>query len=304
MSKKPKPEKHHWWPKGVSEFWKDSNGLTRMIRHGQEDVKSNPKNFGVIGGGHHIKLNKHDDKPTPWDECFEGAFQYADDNLPNTIRWLETLERRVVVNAPNTKARLLAQEASEDQIRYLIEGLVSLVVRSPKFRECAVAIAERLRGPLPVKERLSLIGANMRHCQRMIADHFGTRGKFAAIYSPDREFIFGDGFYTTINSTSAPPFNARILVPLTPDIAVFYCMPPAYNPNPQLSTLVISADEAKSFNDAVQVYSKDCLFYKNERPEIIDAFRRNEHLVYQYPDPFDQLASDLSGNHGHPLLFP
>ena len=69
------------------------------------------------------------------------------------------------------------------------EELVSHAVRSPMTREAAVSLAERFRGPLRGRERNVLIGLNIRNRQRSITDSIGTKGKFVAIYSPNREFI-------------------------------------------------------------------------------------------------------------------
>lgn len=53
------------------------------------------------------------------------------------------------------------------------------------------------RGPIESAERNALIGLNIRGSQRFIADGRGARGKFVAVYSQDKEFVFGDGFFHT-----------------------------------------------------------------------------------------------------------
>lgn len=77
----------------------------------------------------------------------------------------------------------------------MVESLASLAIRSPMTREAAVSIAERLRGPLPERERNTLITANLRDMHRRAKQAVSERGKATAIFSPHREFVFGDGFW-------------------------------------------------------------------------------------------------------------
>jgi len=193
-------------------------------------------------------------------------------------------------------SRLLSQPSPDAMIRLLVEGLVSLAVRSPMSRQAAVSLAEHFRGPLPSRERNTLIGLNLRANQRMVADSIGTRGKYAVIYSPDREFIFGDGFFHNITSPNHPPHNPTILVPLTPRISVLLVCPLQYTVEPRLVTLVISAEEADAFNRVVQVYAKEMLFFRSESPSLTDDYRQGKHLEFSEPGHIvDDLIESLPG---------
>jgi hypothetical protein len=290
-----KSERHHWWPESLSDFWKDEVGRVHWLLPDASVKHLPPKNCGVIVGGHHIKMGTHADEATVWGESFEHEFQDADSGFPGLIRWLQSLDRQAV-DVPERKHRFLPQAASQEQVRLLIECLVSLAVRSPMNREAAVSLAERLRGPLPEQERNLLIGANMRHSYRRALQAFGTRGKIAVIFSPDREFIFGDGFFHNLLSPNSAPSQPQILAPLTPEISVLYARPFQYRTAPQLSTLVITADEAVLLNNAVQVYARKVLFYRSEPPRIIDDYRQGSHKRYNQSDhPIDQIIHDLSG---------
>jgi hypothetical protein len=184
------------------------------------------------------------------------------------ISWLEGLEFEDRSGRPN-RERFVAQPSTDEQFGQLVEGLISLAIRSPMTRESAVSVAEHYRGPLPERERNSLIAVNLRDMHRRAVQAFGVRGKATAILSPDREFIFGDGFYHNLNSPSMAPHSARILAPLTPRLSVLYALPTQYRPEPRLSTLVIGADEAAALNDVVQVYARERLFYRADRPDLI-----------------------------------
>src|SRR3546814_14908810 len=89
-------------------------------------------------------------------------------------------------------------------------------------------------------------------------------GKATAILSPNREFIFGDGFYHNLTSPSRPQNSPEILAPLTPRLAVLYARPMQYTTEPRLSTLVIGVDETETLNHVVQIYARVNIFYRSE----------------------------------------
>ncbi len=284
----------HWWPQCVSEHWKDNSGCAHWLLPDGEIRSAPPKKFGAIGNGHAIKLDGNG--PSPWDESFEREFDKADNNFPTIIEWLNTLDRKWYGNVSTKRDRFLSQSASTDQLGLLVECIVSLAVRSPMFRERAVSMAENLRGPLPEKERNSLIGLNMRNSQRMIADSLAGRGKIAVLFSPQKEFIFGDGFYNTATSTSMPPMCAQMLVPITPSISVLYASPTQYLTEPKLTTIVLSEPETRFLNDTVQTYACDAIYFRSEKPELIQAYTQRKHLQYSHPDnPIVRFIHDLPG---------
>lgn len=270
-------KRHHWWPECVSRRWADETGGVTRLSPDEKTLTGKPSGFGVIGHGHTIKLGPPG-QGTGWDQNFEDEFRNADDRFPYVIDWLENLDFVANSNKPR-RQRFVPQPASEKQFGDMVESVVSLAVRSPMTRHCAVSVAERLRGPLPTRERNSLIGLNMRYMHRDAVRSFGSRGKAAAIYSPDREFIFGDGFFHNL-VTNMPPHEPRILAPLTPRLALLYAIPMRYMTEPRLSTLVIGAGETDALNDAVQVHACDMVFYRNEKPVLTDVFRSGKHLRY------------------------
>jgi hypothetical protein len=136
----------------------------------------------------------------------------------------------------------------------------------------------------------------MRRTQRNVADAIGARAKFAVIYSPDRELVFGDGFFHNTNSPVNPLYCPKIIAPLTPNLAAAVTRPSRYMTDPKLVTIVVSSVEADALNHAVQVYAKDALFYRSECPAIDVAFREGRHLAYSHPDnPMDTFLGSLPG---------
>lgn len=285
---------HHWWPQCVSAYWNDRQGAVSWVKPNGEVIRSPGKRFGAIRNGHHFKAG-FSGEPSPWDHSFEAVFEKADSSFPELIEWLLGLECKHTPLRTEIRDGLLPQDVDETKLSILVECLVSLAVRSPKFRESGVSFAEHLRGPLDEAERNGLISANIMHCQRRIVDSFGTDGKFAILFTHDREFHFGDGFYHNLTSMTQNGFGARIVAPITPNVCVFFCRPSRYRTEPRLVTLMLKRDEVDFFNKAIQVYSRDMLFYRNEVPELMDYYRVGEHRVFSHPDPMKQWVQALSG---------
>lgn len=210
-----KSANHHWWPKCVSRLWADRDGLVNRLSPDGSVKRARPDNFGAIGNAHHIKMGRSGSESTPWDHSFEDEFRVADDNFPKVIDWLTGLERNCANDAQPLSKRFHPVHASEHNLKCLVEGLVSLAVRSPRNREASVAVAEQLRRTIPKRERDALIGRNLVGLQSRYVDSFGTRGKFAVCFSTNREFIFGDGFFHHNISRSVVPLTFEIFAPLT-----------------------------------------------------------------------------------------
>ncbi|WP_404357056.1 hypothetical protein [Methylotuvimicrobium sp. KM1] len=288
---KTKSERHHWWPECVSKHWKNANGKVHWILPNGEIRIAPPKNFGCIGNGHYIKLGKNEGETTAWDQNFEPIFDKADNGFPKVISWLQSLTRKDVWDAKTLTDRFIPENASDNQFAQLVESIVSLAIRSPMHRESSVGLAEELRGTLPERERNALINLNMRDNQKKAVSSIGIRGKFVVLYSPSCEFVYGDGFFHNLDSHSP-----KILAPITPEISVLYTRPLQYISEPRLFTFVTSREETKILNDVVQVYSRNCIFYRSERPTIISEYTGGKHLCYASTEnPIDMLISSIPG---------
>ncbi|MCM5679976.1 hypothetical protein M8A51_10570 [Schlegelella sp. S2-27] len=152
-------------------------------------------------------------------------FDRADDAFLGLIRWLERLERRPVRDVRELRQRFIPQPCTDVELARMTECAVSLAVRGPMNREASVALAERQRGPLATSERNALIGLNMRNSHRVIADSIKSRGKFVAVYSQGREFVFGDGFFHNVKNVQNVPWSPELFVPITPHVSVLVCRP-------------------------------------------------------------------------------
>ncbi|HST36959.1 MAG TPA: hypothetical protein VLK25_10075 [Allosphingosinicella sp.] len=291
-----KSQRHHWWPECLSESWKDSKGCVTRIAPASEIRSAPPKNWGVIQNAHLIKIADDPNAFNPWDESYEHQFQRADDNFPRVIRWLEATFGEDRRDLKTLGARFVPQQVEDDIFNCLIECVVSLAARSPRTRDRAVSLAEHLRGPLPERKRNGLIGLNIRHFHRDVVKAAGGRGKIAVLYSPEQEFIFGDGFYHNLTTPPTPPHAPMIVAPLTPNITVLYARPLRYLTSPRLCTLIVTDEEVEALNNAVQVHSSKMIFYRNQKPKLIEAFQQERHLIYASTENFpDHLIHSVPG---------
>lgn len=63
MRKLLKGEKHHWWPKGLSKYWGNEQGLVYRKDSSGKIIRSKPKAFGQISDGHNILFDEEMDFP-------------------------------------------------------------------------------------------------------------------------------------------------------------------------------------------------------------------------------------------------
>lgn len=273
LTNKPiKTERHHWWPQGISKRWLNEEGVIhQMFWDGRVIQQKNTKKFGAIGNAHAIKFA---DKPTAFDQSFEGIFQSADDSFPDILDWLESLQGAQVASGLNF------QQEKQENLDILLECLLSLVVRSPRFRNSI----ERTIGFFNGNEDVNEILINLN--QRDVLDKFKRatlgRGKFAILFSSEHEFIFGDGFYHTFTSSVCAPIEPKIIVPVLPNVCIFYSCPMSYRTYPRLVTMELKKDEIEFINQTTMVYSGDFIFYRSEKPNITEYFSCREFLEYEW----------------------
>ena len=275
-----KSELHHWWPRALSRFWADKNGSAHCIHCDGDFVQSRPKAFGAIKNANTIRLA---DVPTVWDECFEPTFGRADSEFPKLIDWLQRLHSPIAPSRNALAKRLTPASITDEEFTRLGMCLASIIARSPSFLFRVKRITEAMRrrhfGITEPAEK-HLIGMNVRDAQSTLSSIM-DRGKFAILFSGQQEFIFGDGFFHNISSVSLPPTSPRCLIPLTPEVAVFYAKPLAYCPLPRSFIVNLTRDEVEFVNDAVQIYSERFLFFREIHPVIHDEFTMGEHRQFK-----------------------
>jgi hypothetical protein len=259
---------HHWWPKSVSKRWFNKDGIIHQLSWDGRDIpQTNAKNFGAIRNAHLIKFSS---KPTVWDQSFEDIFQSADDAFPDVLNWVESLQIRNLDNIS-----VVPQEQNMD---ILLECVLSLVVRSPRFRNQIKHNVGFFNKNVDEK----LINLNQRDAlKRFTSSTFGG-GKFAILFSSEQEFIFGDGFYHNFTSSVGSPSEPKIIVPILPNVCIFYIRPMSYKPHPRWVATEINKDKVDFINKTTMIYSRDFIFYKSQKPTITEDFSCRRFLEYEW----------------------
>lgn len=272
---------HHWWPKAVSKYWANADGLVNRLSHDGAVLSAPPKQFGAIRSDNNIRLGA---TPTVWDETFEPSFNQADSAFGGLVDWLLSLSSPVPAHEASRK-RVIPLIITRQQQLDLAECLASLIVRGPALRSRVGQTVEYYRGRMGLKDVTAdakLIGANIRNGQRVLANAMARGGKYAILRAASGEFIFGDGFYHNISSVTDAPLGPRAIIPLTPEIAVFYTRPSSYATNPIVSLMNVRPDEVAFFNYCVQVYSAKYIFYGSIPPIIDPTFEHGTHGQFEY----------------------
>ncbi|WP_140914368.1 DUF4238 domain-containing protein [Methylomonas koyamae] len=261
-------EDHHWWPQCVSKHWKDNQGhIHKMSSIGTVSPYKKHRKLGYIPNAHSIKFSG---EPTVWDESYEHYFDFVDNNkgFPSIIKWLRDL-----------KSNYSSQDEDNEKIDLLLDCSLSLVVRSPRFRNQIKNNIEQFGGHNASE---LLISINQRNTFEKFKNSLSHQGKFAVILSNEQEFIFGDGFYQNFVSSIDIPLEPRMIVPILPDICVLYSRPMSYSAKPRLITRELKKEDIDFINQTTMVYSKDYVVYKSQQPVITKNFSCNKFLEYGF----------------------
>ncbi len=268
---------HHWWPKGLSSFWAgDDNCVTRITPEGEEK-RSPTAQFGGITNGHTVKLDG------PWSFSFESRFDAIDSRLPYLVEELLECEAKTSSTTQPLEERFQAHSTKDSFTKELGATLASLIVRSPHHRNSIKKTTEYYQGRFGFTEPnvdKNLINMNLAHKLEMISENFHG-GKFIIAFSDEAEFIFGDGFYTNM-AVEGFCGHRKTVLPVTPVVTVIYSRPMSYFTEPKLITIRLGSSEVQQFNELVQIYSKDQLFYRTQKPKLSQAYQRNKFLNLKY----------------------
>jgi hypothetical protein len=268
---------HHWWPKSLSNFWVgDDDCVTRITPQGKE-LRSPPAQFGGITNGHTVRIGD------PWDFSFESQFDDIDSRIPNLTTDLLSFEAKTSDALTQINERLTAHVVEKDFVDQIGLTLASLITRSPRNRNTMAVTTEyyqKRMGFSDLKADKNLINMNISNKLKVIGRNFNG-GKYIVAYTDEQEFVFGDGFYTNMAHESSVG-HRKTVVPITPLMAVIYTRPSHYFTTPNFITIRLAKQEVLLFNELIQIYSRDQLFYRSQKPILSDAFRRQEFLQYQY----------------------
>lgn len=271
MQRKPlKTELHHWWPRTLAEHWTAADGMVSVIRPNGEVRRAPPGAFGGITNAHHMKIGG------PWDSTFQPIFHQPDDEVSAFVQWLSTLSAPHVDTRKSMVERLAPQPLSDERQQQMARIAASLLARSPSIRNSIKLTTEHFRREFGLKDPTAdkpLIAANQRGLYDAYRTRMESSGRWAVLFSDEKEFITGDGFFHNFPaSQDAINSGRKLVLPILPTAALVYMLPMQHPTEPRLVSLQLGAAEVCSLNDIVQVYASEFLFFRDQRPELTEDF--------------------------------
>lgn len=267
--------------------------MVSVIRPDGTVYRAPPGKFGAITNAHHMKVGG------PWNSTFEPIFNKPDNEMAAFIQWLATTEASLATFGRPMVERISPQSLPDERATQIARVTASLLARSPRIRASIKHTTEYYRRKLSSADptaNKTLIALN----QRGLYDAYRKRmmlGRWAVLFSDEREFIAGDGFLHNFPA-SADGLNSglKLILPILPTATIVYMSPRQHPTEPRLVTLRLDANEVARLNAITQVYASDFLFYRDDMPELTDTFRQGEHRQFHYHrDPWlDRLLDDLS----------
>lgn len=165
------------------------------------------------------------------------------------------------------------------------ECVASLIARSPgtrnRIRGNTEYYPQRI-GLADWEASKTLIAANQRGLHDCYVSSLRSGGRFAILFSDSVEFIFGDGMLHNFPIVVGNFGSLKCVCPILPTAIALYTRLIRYVNSPTVITMRLDDQEVKFFNDTVQAYSKDYVFYRSQRPISTEAFARGAHLEYSY----------------------
>jgi hypothetical protein len=215
------------------------------------------------------------------------------------VQWVGTLEASLASPDQPMVERIRPQPLSDERAAQIARVTASLLARSPSIRAAIKRTTEYYRRGFGLADPTAdkaLIAVN----QRGLYDAYRKRmmrGRWGILFSNEKEFIAGDGFLHNFPaSQDALNSGLKLVLPILPTATIVYMSPMQYPSEPRLVTLLLGADEVEQLNAITQVYASGFLFYRDDKPELSEAFRRGEHRQFQYHGHhwLDPLLDDLS----------
>lgn len=295
MTSKPlKTERHHWWPRTLSDHWTSSDGMVSVIRPNGDVDRAPPGAYGGITNAHHMKFGG------TWDSTFEPVFNRADNEIGDFARWLATVEAPTVGAKRPMIERIAAQDFPDQRLHQTARITASLLARSPSVRHAIKITTEHYRSRFGMADPTAdknLIAANQRGLYDAYRTVMERRGRWALLFTDNTEFVAGDGFLHNFPASSEGINSGKkLILPILPTACIVYMLPTQHPTEPRLVTLRVSDQEAEILNDIVQVYAREFLFFRDQKPNLGNSFKLCQHQMFEYHRHgwLDALLDDLS----------
>ncbi len=79
-------------------------------------------------------------------------------------------------------------------------------------------------------------------------------------------------------------------------MTAIYVRPMSYMTEPRFVSIIVTDQEALALNQAVQIHASKMIFYREQKPELSEAFQRGKHLIFATNEnPIDYLLHSIPG---------
>jgi hypothetical protein len=289
-----KGENHHWWPRSIQKYWLDQSAGINWLKPDGTVVAGGQGSFGGISDAHNIVVG------SGWDSSFERDFDAADDKVKSALEDLKAFEpSRSSPKDFELQNRLSPAPLSENLRNDLASICAGLLLRSPRTRHGAYITANYYRGEEHVVgPRDKLIAANLANKFKPLESYLQKNAQILLIFSNSDEFVFGDGIFSNLNTTDVRIGDHFAFVTLSPSTTLLCWTGNSHVYKNRAMTVRATTEEVERLKDAVLTYSRSFVFYRTQKPRMIDAYASGEHLEYEsHREPyFERFMFSLRGN--------
>ncbi|WP_147238832.1 hypothetical protein [Rhodosalinus halophilus] len=296
---------HHWWPVGLQSYWSDRAGDVSWIEpDGKiEKKRSTRRKIGLKIHGHTIF------RGSIWEDNFEDEFE-IDSDVHEIISALYGLkpfggtpaEFVSLIWLLRKKDRSLRDmcklyRLDEELQRKLLLLVYSLLIRSPGNRNRYEGYP-KIFGRDPDEEvGKGNMAQNYRSAKRLCQKASISNQYFVLMHSPLKNFIFGDGSLDWLtHALVANRINGKALLPLTPNLCIYFCTPMCMWPTHNCASLIAAPWMVDWVNEITQIYARDKLFFLGRPPKIAEAFRQRRFLEHkEKTDPLIDMLDEIAG---------
>ena len=230
---------------------------------------------------------------TPWQTNFEEIFLDADDSVPRLVEFFRSLHHplsnvrtfaraTIELTRKGRKLRNFGFFATmpEGIERAFLNLAASLFVRSPSSRDAWEVFPKRFG--LPANEEVGK--ANMlnqyRAIKQAVLNEARPRKAYVVLRSTTKEFHCGDGYLGAINADAR--WSWKGLFPLTPDLCIYFFSPPMISCNKSIFVTTALDYQIKRINEITQIYSKDHVFFRWQKPQVTEEYRCSQFRMLKY----------------------
>lgn len=285
---------HHWWPTTLQRSWCDHDDNISIVRSSGEEFSAKPGSFGAINHAH------SELRGTPWASTFEHIFTQSDDDITAFPEWLTKIDSKNISNHRPMVERIIPQTISKNEQQMLARITASLLARSPRVRYIIKSGNENFRRAQNWPDQTvdkSLVAANQKGLYDAYRRHMESSGRWGILFSDEKEFIAGDGFFHNFPTSQIYMHSGKkLILPILPTAAIIFMSPMSYPSEPKLVTLRLNSHEVETINKITQIYASDFIFFRNEKPNLTEDFKTGKYQEYEFHGDtwLDSLLDDLS----------